>query len=117
MSTLEPGMSLPAATMEVPLHLVDPELRASGSPRTGTMSLVTLPGSGAEVGVWEHTPGMSTDVEVDEVLVVLSGRARIDFLEPELPSIIIGPGDIVRLEASMKTKWTITETLRKIYIV
>ena len=72
--------------------------------------------AGAEVGVWECTPGTSTDTEVDEVSVVMSGRARIDFISPALPSIEIRPGDVFRLAAGMKTVWTVTETLRKVYV-
>ncbi len=68
------------------------------------------------VGVWECTAVSSTDVEVDEVSVVISGRARIDFVSPALPSIEVGPGDVFRLESGMKTVWTVKETLRKIYV-
>ena len=57
-----------------------------------------------------------TDIEVDEVSMVISGRARIDFVAPPLPSIELGPGDVFRLEAGMKTVWTVTETLRKVYV-
>ena len=28
----------------------------------------------------------------------------------------VGPGDIVRLAAVAKTVWTVTETLRKVYV-
>ncbi|NTV38914.1 MAG: DUF861 domain-containing protein [Demequinaceae bacterium] len=90
-----------------------------GAPTVGEVELGELRlggGQGATVGVWECTPGTSTDVEVDEVFVVLSGRARIDFVAPKLPSIEIGPGDVFRLEAGMKTVWTVTETLRKVYV-
>ena len=30
-----------------------------------------------EVGVWEHTAGRSTDIETDEVFVVISGSGRV----------------------------------------
>ena len=30
-----------------------------------------------EVGVWEHSVGSSTAVEIDEVFVIISGRGRI----------------------------------------
>lgn len=100
---LEPGTKVAAADVVVPLD--------------GESGLVALASVGAaEVGVWEHGPGASTDTEVDEVFVVISGAARIDFVEPDLPSLEIGPGDVVRLAEGMRTVWTVTETLRKVYL-
>ena len=100
---LSPGSKVAAADVGVPLD--------------GQSGLVSLASVGAvEVGVWEHVPGTSTDTEVDEVFVVISGAARIDFVEPELPSLEIGPGDVVRLAEGMRTVWTVTETLRKVYV-
>ena len=71
-------------------------------------------GTGLEVGVWELTPGIVTDVEVEEVFVVLRGRAilrREDGSETELL-----PGSVGRLEDGEETEWEVLETLRKIYI-
>ncbi|MGO2112599.1 MAG: cupin domain-containing protein, partial [Pseudoclavibacter sp.] len=65
---------------------------------------------------WEMTPGTATDTEADEVFVVLAGRARIEFLDPPLPAIDVGPGSLVRLAEGMSTRWTVTETLRKVFI-
>ena len=67
------------------------------------------------VGVWQHGPGVSTDVEADEVFVVLSGRATIEF--DEHPTIECGPGDLVLLPAGASTRWTVHETLRKVYVI
>jgi uncharacterized protein len=117
--------SLPAGTVvhaaEGPLEHapVSPEQVVDGAPTVGEVALGDIAfgsGQGATVGVWECTPGTSTDTEVDEVFVVVSGRARIDFVQPELPSIDVRAGDVVRLDAGMKTVWTVTETLRKIYV-
>lgn len=86
----------------------------AGNPST---ALVELGGfSGVEIGIWEMTEGTATDVETDEVFVVLIGRARIEFTDSDLDPIEVGPGDIVRLEAGMHTRWTVTETLRKVWI-
>ncbi len=79
-------------------------------------SVALAPIAGVEVGVWECTPGVSTDTETDEVFVVLSGHAHIEFVLPSLPAIEVGPGDLVRLETGMQTVWTVTETLRKVYV-
>lgn len=89
----------------------------SGTPTTALHPLATIGGgSGVEIGIWEMTPGTASDTEVDEVFVVLSGRARIAFISPELPDLEVGPGSVVRLAEGMRTVWTVTETLRKIYI-
>lgn len=85
-----------------------------GRPSTGTHALATL--GEVEVGIWEMTPGTASDTEVDEVFVVLSGHARIEFVEPALPAIEVDAGSVVRLAEGQRTVWTVTETLRKIYI-
>lgn len=72
------------------------------------------------VGVWQHGVGESTDVEADEVFVVLSGRATIEFDDAEsidAEPIDCGPGDVVMLPAGARTRWTVHETLRKIYVI
>jgi uncharacterized cupin superfamily protein len=85
-----------------------------GAPTTAVHELATF--GEVEVGIWEMTPGTASDTEVDELFVVLSGRARIEFIEPPLPAIEVGPGSVVRLAEGQRTAWTVTETLRKIYI-
>jgi uncharacterized cupin superfamily protein len=71
---------------------------------------------GAEVGVWACEPGVYPDTEADEVFVVLEGDATVEFNDPALPAIEIGPGSVVRLEEGMQTVWTVRETLRKVYL-
>jgi uncharacterized cupin superfamily protein len=84
----------------------------AGSPSTGSIDLDEDMG----VGVWEMTAGAMTDVEVDEVFVVVSGSATVEFVTPALPSIELAPGAIVSFEAGMRTVWTVRETLRKVYL-
>lgn len=114
MSELTPGTAADAAA----LALVHEPLPAAevieGSPTTAVHALATL--GGTEVGIWEMTPGTASDTETDEVFVVLAGRARIAFDDPELPDLEVGPGSVVRLAEGQRTVWTVTETLRKIYI-
>ena len=57
----------------------------------------------------------STDVEADEVFVVLSGRATVEVVDG--PTLEIGPGDVGLLPAGARTTWTVHETLRKVYVV
>jgi uncharacterized cupin superfamily protein len=69
---------------------------------------------GTEVGVWELTPGTVTDVEADEVFVVLSGHGILTFEDGS--SLGLRAGTVVRLVAGDRTRWEITETLRKVYL-
>jgi uncharacterized protein len=67
-----------------------------------------------EIGVWEHTPGTSIDVEVDEVFLVLAGNGTVTFDTGEVVGLV--PGRLVRLHAGERTTWTVRETLRKVYV-
>lgn len=96
---------------------LDPATVLSGSPRTFEVEIaaVPLPG-GAELatGVWRCTEGTVTDVEVDETFVVLSGRATIEHAGT---SHEVGPGDVCVLPAGAETRWTIHETLTKVFVI
>jgi len=83
----------------------------AGTPATGLAELTDT------IGVWEHTPGVSTDVEADEVFVVLSGSGVLSFEDPALAPVSLHAGVVVRLTAGMRTVWTVHETLRKVYIL
>lgn len=89
------------------------ELVVDGAPTTGHREVMSL--AGLEVGVWEHTPGVSRDVEADEAFVVLSGDASIAF-DDGSPTIDLRPGSLVRLHAGQRTTWTVRETLRKVFV-
>ncbi|WP_157623320.1 cupin domain-containing protein [Terrabacter sp. Root85] len=84
----------------------------AGVPTAAVTSLAEV--AGAEVGVWEMTPGTVTDVEADEVFVVLSGRATLGVEGGA--TLELGPGSVVRLPEGARTTWTVTETLRKVYV-
>ena len=97
---------------------LDPAQVLAGDPRAAGVVLHESPAAGpggrtVERGVWEITPGVVTDVEADEVFVVLSGRATIEF--EDAPSLEAGPGDVVVLPEGAVTRWTVHETLRKFY--
>ena len=113
--TLQPGTVTDAATLPIPLEPLPVAQLVAGSPRAGFIELTAAIG-GVEIGVWEHTPGTSTDVETDEVFVVLSGTATVSFEEPGMDAIELRTGSVARLAAGMRTTWTVHETLRKVYI-
>lgn len=103
-----------AGSLFVEHEPVAPDQVVEGHPHTGTGTLGQF--GGLEVGVWEMTPGVMRDVEADEVFVVLSGAATVEFADGT-PSLVLGPGDVVRLAEGAETVWTVTETLRKVYLV
>ncbi len=107
-----------AAGLALEPEPVPAEQAVSGGPTTAYTALdepAAADGVG-EIGVWEMTPGVMRDIEVDEVFVVLAGDATVEFEEPRLDPIELRPGSVVRLTAGMQTVWTVRATLRKIFI-
>lgn len=92
---------------------LDPADVLEGSPQVSALILDTSADGHIERGVWEITPGVTTDVEADELFVVITGRATIEVEDG--PTLEVGPGDAVVLEAGWRTRWTVHETLRKVY--
>lgn len=91
----------------------------AGAPRQGVAELGSL--AGAELGIWELRDGTVTDTEVDEFFVVLSGEALIEFLDErggdDSPrSVVVRAGDVMRLVAGARTRWTVRDHIRKVYI-
>ena len=104
---------VPALSITLTPDPLDPSQVVSGNPQVSTHDLLDTPS--LAVGVWEHTAGVSTDVEVDEIFVVLAGRATIEVAGG--PTLEVGPGDVGVLEAGAQTTWTVHEDLRKIYVI
>jgi len=107
---MNPGIVTDAAALVLALEPLPAEQVVAGTPSTGYVELTDA------IGVWEHTPGTSTDVESDEVFVVLSGSGTLSFDDPALEPVELQAGSVVRLAAGMRTLWTVRETLRKVYI-
>lgn len=110
---MHPNTALHATTVDLEHQRVPADQAAGGDPQTGSIAIDEF--AGLEVGVWEMTPGVMRDVEADEVFVVLSGSATVEFAD-DSPTLRIGPGDVVRLAAGAETVWTVTETVRKVYV-
>lgn len=118
---LLPGVLVDGTSEILEHEPVPDEQVVAGSPTTGLLTLGEL--GDCSVGLWEMAPGAMWDVESDEVFVVISGRGRVDFEDvpgegqsPLPDSIDLGPGSVVRLSAGMRTVWTVTETLRKVWL-
>jgi uncharacterized cupin superfamily protein len=120
-----PGTTINASSLLLEHEPVPAAQLLRGAPTAATAVLGAMDGTagtggeGLELGVWEMTPGTMSDVEADEVFIVLSGAATVEIdafggqpartLEPV-------PGDVVQLREGMHTVWTVTETFRKIYL-
>jgi uncharacterized protein len=89
-----------------------PEL-VDGDPATGYRVLGAI--DDRELGVWEITPGVVTDVESDEVFVVIAGEATVEFADGR-PTLELRPGVVAALRDGDATTWTVRTTLRKIVV-
>jgi uncharacterized cupin superfamily protein len=92
---------------------IDPHDVVQGEPRARLAELLDTPE--LTVGVWELSPGAVTDTEADEVFVVVSGSATVEFVDSGR-ILHLAPGSIGRLAAGSRTRWTVSETLRKVYV-
>lgn len=100
---------------DLPLEFaaLPPEQCPAGPVTTG---VATVARTGfAEIGVWEHPAGTSTDVEQDEVFVVLSGSGRVILDDGSVLSL--RPGTVGVLTAGTPTTWVVDEPLRKVWLV
>lgn len=98
---------------------VPPDKVVAGSPTTAYLALDRS--AAGEIGVWEMSVGAMWDIEVDEVFVVVSGSATLAFDADPATGVVrepieLAPGAVVRLEAGMRTTWTVREPLRKVFI-
>lgn len=98
--------------MSIPIEPIRTDDLVSGQPEAGVVALAEL--GDVEIGVWEMSVGVARDVEVDEVFVVVAGRATVEVEGG--PTYSIEAGDVVRLTAGDRTTWTVHETLRKVYV-
>jgi|SRR3954464_6006411 uncharacterized cupin superfamily protein len=104
---------VPGLVQELTPEPLATEQIISGNPQVSVHELLDT--EEVSVGIWQHTSGVSTDVEADEIFVVLRGRATIEVSGG--PRLEVGVGDIGVLEAGAQTTWTVHEDLRKVYVV
>lgn len=93
---------------------LDPDQVVTGAPAVSHRLLGTSADGRVQRGVWQITPGVVTDVEADEMFVVLSGAATIELLDTGRV-VEVAAGDVCVLTEGERTRWTIHETLRKVY--
>jgi uncharacterized cupin superfamily protein len=102
-----------ALSVDIPLHPVPLAEVLDGEPATGTVVLGEF--DGREFGVWEMTPGSVTDVEDDELFVVVAGAGSVELID-DGTTVQLGPGSVLVLAAGARTIWTVTQTLRKVWM-
>lgn len=114
--TLSSMSSIKCAVHDANNVIVDHEAlssdkNVSGSVTTGATDLGET--NQLTTGVWEHSAGISTDVENDEVFVIISGKGRI-YVDGEVLELF--PGAVGTLYAGASTRWEIDEPIKKVYI-
>ncbi|GAA1355651.1 cupin domain-containing protein [Arthrobacter koreensis] len=117
LTSLPAGVPVQPEALELVREPVPAEAIASGAPATGVHPLGSFGGVG--LGVWEMTEGGMFDTEADEIFLVLSGAATVDFLAEDgtvTATAALGPHTLMRLAAGTRTRWTVTKTLRKVYL-
>lgn len=91
----------------------EPDSVLEGQPVTSTAVLDEGPDGRVVRGLWRITPGVVTDVEADELFVVLSGSATVTFDDGEVWQL--GPGSVGVFVGGERTTWRVTETLTKVF--
>jgi uncharacterized cupin superfamily protein len=102
-----------ALTTAIALEAVATEQVLDGEPQTGAVVLGEF--DGREYGLWEMTPGSMSDVENAELFVVVAGAGSVEFLDDERVVQLV-PGSVMTLPLGARTIWTVTQTLRKVWV-
>ena len=110
---LLPNSSIDATSLALEDYPLEPNDIESGAPSASLVELLEAPA--LAIGVWELSEGTVTDTEEDEVFVVIAGAATVEFEDGSAP-LYLRPGVVGRLAAGTRTRWTVTETLRKVYV-
>lgn len=104
-----------ALALDIPTVPVPTAQIAAGQPETGSLALTDW--ADREVGVWVMTPGAMTDVEADELCIIIAGAGvvhrTIDGVRREQG---LRPGAVFQLIDGEETLWVVSERVRKIYL-
>ena len=101
------------STAELQRDELPPETILEGDPEVFSTVLDTSPDGRIIRGIWEITPGVVSDVEADELFVVLSGRATVTLEDGR--ELALAPGSVGLLRAGERTVWRVHERLRKVF--
>ena len=110
-----PGATFALAVDELILDpgQLDPDSVLAGTPVVTEATLWTSEDGRIIRGVWQITQGTVTDVEADEVFVVVAGRATVEVEGGA--TLELAPGVMGVLARGARTTWTVHETLRKVF--
>jgi uncharacterized cupin superfamily protein len=110
-----PGATFALAVDELILDPgeLDPASVLAGTPAVTEATLWTSEDGRIIRGVWQITAGTVTDVEADELFVVVSGRATVE-VEGGV-TLELAPGVLGVLARGARTTWTVHEPLRKVF--
>ncbi len=107
------SFAMPAAEVALEPEDLDISQVVSGDPKTSAAVLWESPDGRILRGVWECTPGVVTDVEQDEMFVIIEGSAIVEVEDG--PTLQLEPGVVGVLQRGARTRWTVNETLRKVF--
>jgi len=110
-----PGATFSLAAGELILDPgeLDPASVLQGTPEVTEATLWTSEDGRIIRGVWQITAGTVTDIEADELFVVVSGKATVAVEGG--PTLELAPGVLGVLARGARTTWTVHETLRKVF--
>lgn len=107
------SFALPATEVTLEPEELHPSQVVSGDPKTSAAVLWESDDGRILRGVWECTPGVVTDVEQDEMFVILQGSATVEVEGG--PVLELAPGVVGVLERGAHTRWTVRETVHKVF--
>lgn len=110
-----PGATFALAVDELILDPgeLDPASVLEGTPAVTEATLWTSEDGRIIRGVWQITAGTVTDVEADELFVVVSGKATVAVEGGA--TLELAPGVMGVLARGARTTWTVHEPLRKVF--
>lgn len=93
----------------------EPDHDPASSVRRATK--LEMPGrDGAQIGVWEASPGRFTrEVVAGEIMHIVSGAGT--FTSDDGESMAIAAGDTLIFSPNTRGQWHITSALRKVYVL
>ncbi|MFI6513083.1 cupin domain-containing protein [Streptosporangium sp. NPDC050855] len=113
MLTAAGAFSVPAGDVRLSPDELEPGQVLAGSPRLSSIELWSSPDGRQSRGIRELTVGTVIDVERDNLVVVLAGRATLEVDGGAVLELV--PGSVCLLAEGAKTVWIVHETLRVVY--
>jgi uncharacterized protein len=107
------SICIDAQSLELDPLPLDPRQILEGAPTTHLRVIWTSDNGKEQRGVWQITPGVVRDVELDEMFVVLNGRATVQIEGGA--TLHLQTGSVGILRGGDRSIWRVHETLRKVY--